>query len=95
MDGVSGASAIASLILGAKIATQVQSFVEKVQKAPQDVKDIASNLRTIVSVLRQLENALKDPGHRPVFNSLNKAGNFSEVTDAVMGVFILFSSLGS
>lgn len=58
MGGVSGASAVADLIIpGAKLAVQAQSFVVRFKNASQDVQHIVSDLETIVKVLGRLDGA--------------------------------------
>lgn len=94
MDGVSGASAVASLvILGAKLAIQAQTFVAKVKNASQDVQHTASDLKSIVTVLGQLEGALHDPARRNVFNAMNDGVDFFSVTNELMAVFQRFELL--
>ena len=88
MDGVSGASAVASLvILGAKLAIQVQSFLGKVKNAQDDVKNISSDLESIVSVLGRLEGALNNSQHRRIFQSMNGHNDFARVIDSLMAIF--------
>lgn len=68
MEGVSGASAVASVvILGTKLAIQVHSFAGKMQNANNDVTHIASDLESLVSILNKLEDALKSSAIGNVF----------------------------
>lgn len=89
MEGVSSASAVASLvILGAKLAIQVHSFVGKVQNAKGDVTHIASDLESLVSVLNKLENALKNPTKQNVFNAMNDTSDFDRVARRYLSAFM-------
>lgn len=88
MDGVSGASAVASLvILGAKVAKQTHAYFGTVKNASDDIRHISSDLQSVVEVLGAFETALKDASKQNVFNAMNGRGIFVNIINELMDVY--------
>ena len=94
MDGVSGASAIASLvILGGKLVVQVHTFVGKVKDAPTQLRSMHTDLQSTVVILGKIQTALEAPGNTGVFSLKHARDEFNFVIETLMELFKELSRL--
>ena len=92
MDGISAASAVASLvILGGKVTVQAHGFLSKIKECPKRVKNIEIDLRSTTSILEKLETTFKDDSSDS--GSFNLAGKRDEFQSTIDGVKEVFSEL--